>query len=438
MARVTRDDIRVTATCRQKYFDWICRPLYDAFVSRIPTMARLPLQSDMSRMAVLALFVSVALAGCGGRSYIHGDIEATGVIARAETQTSGGVTVRSAVPGADETAEIFGLPLYKQGIQPIWIEIRNDTEIRLRYAPVGTDRYYFSPLEVAWKNRGPYDDQSRIEMERKFDEVTMPRIIEAGETVSGFVFSNYRPGVKAFNVDLFGNSASYDFTFLLPVPGFTADYANIDFANVYQDPEFADFDEAGFRTAIIEFPCCTLGEDGQPGELPINVVLIGEGLDLLKSFLRGDWTESSSQESARVSPAILFGRKQDAIFTFDGSENNGYYEIRLWLAPMRVDGKNVWMGALRHVIDNAWSITRSDPDMDIARNFMLQNMWYAQSIRKFAWVRGQEVVPVESFWQGLFGAAYFTDGYRGVYWLSGEPVSYLEAERLDWDKLSDE
>jgi hypothetical protein len=390
------------------------------------------------RATIYLLFFATALAACGGRTYTHGEVTATSVISRAEAQSSGPVTVRSSVPGAAETADIFGLPLYEQGVQPIWIEVHNGGAHSLRYAPVGTDRNYFSPLEVAWKHRGPFNDESRMQMNKRFHDLAMPRQIEAGQTASGFVFSNYRQGVKAFNIDLFGNNTSYDFTFLVEVPGFTADYADIDFKRVYDGQELVNMGETQFRKEVTEFPCCTLDADGQPGEFPVNVVLIGEGIDLLKSLLRGNWSETSKHDAEQVTPAFLFSRKQDAIFQYHGTVNNGYYEIRLWLAPMQIDGNLVWMGALRHVIENAWSVTKLDPDIDLARNFMLQNMWYSQALLRFGWARGQKVLPDESFWRGGFENPYFTDGYRGVYWLSAEPVSYLESEQLGWDVLHNE
>lgn len=387
-----------------------------------------------NRIGICIFLATVMISACAGRHYTYSDVETKSLLARADTQTSGPVTVRAAVPGATETNAIFGVPLYDQDVQPVWIEIRNSGSQRLRYAPTGTDRYYFSPLEVAWKHRGPFSDEGRAQMEKRFDSLAMPRIIEPGQTESGFVFTNYRQGVKAFNIDLFGSGASYDFTFLAGVPGFTADYANIDFKNIYEAQGFASLDQAELRGTVAELPCCTVDADGNPGEFPINVVLIGKGLDLLKSLLRGNWLETSQQDAARAEPAFLFGRGQDAIFRYRGTVNNGYYEIRIWLAPMQVDETPVWVAALRHVIENAWSITKPDPDVDLARDFMLQNMWYSQSLQRFGWVRGEEVVPVESFWRGLFENSYFTDGYRAVYWLSGDPVSFLESERLGWDE----
>jgi len=76
------------------------------------------------------------LASCVTRSFQPVPRESVPFQARAETKTSGSVTVRAAVPGAEETEAIFGMPLYKRGIQPVWLEVHNQTHGNLRFAPV--------------------------------------------------------------------------------------------------------------------------------------------------------------------------------------------------------------------------------------------------------------------------------------------------------------
>jgi len=86
------------------------------------------------------------LSGCGGRAYVHEDADALDFRSRAETQTDGPISVRASVLGVDETRQLFGLDLYDQGIQPVWLEIANNGEKHSRYALVSTDPFYFSPL----------------------------------------------------------------------------------------------------------------------------------------------------------------------------------------------------------------------------------------------------------------------------------------------------
>ena len=151
------------------------------------------------RRGICLLIVAscVAIAGCGGRAYVYQPLPEKDLRARAETMVDGSVRVTAAVPGREETAAIFGVDLYEQGIQPVWLEIGNSGDSQVRYAPVSTDRYYYSPLEVAYKNRGGISDQGRLDMERRFDDLAMPRYVDPGESRAGFVFTQWRaPGTR--------------------------------------------------------------------------------------------------------------------------------------------------------------------------------------------------------------------------------------------------
>jgi len=45
---------------------------------------------------------------------------------RAQTKSDGNFRVTAAVLSAEETKAVFALPLYRRGIQPIWLEIANN------------------------------------------------------------------------------------------------------------------------------------------------------------------------------------------------------------------------------------------------------------------------------------------------------------------------
>ena len=75
---------------------------------------------------------------------------------RAQTQQEGKVRVTAAVLSAEESQEIFDVPLYKRGVQPIWLEIENKKKEPVWFLPTSVDRDYFSPLEVAFANNFGY------------------------------------------------------------------------------------------------------------------------------------------------------------------------------------------------------------------------------------------------------------------------------------------
>lgn len=115
----------------------------------------------------------------------------------------GKVQVRVAVPGREETEALFGLPLYDRNIQPVWIEVVNNGDSELRFAPVGTDPLYVPPFEVAYTHRSGFSSADRSEIEAHLHQHSMRRNIEARQTGSGFVFTQLRPGTKGVNIDLF-------------------------------------------------------------------------------------------------------------------------------------------------------------------------------------------------------------------------------------------
>ena len=65
---------------------------------------------------------------------------------RAQTQYEGNVRVTAAVPSTGESKALFGVNLYRRGIQPIWLEIENNDEESVWFLPIGLDPDYFTPL----------------------------------------------------------------------------------------------------------------------------------------------------------------------------------------------------------------------------------------------------------------------------------------------------
>jgi len=386
-----------------------------------------------STVLVTALACGVLMAGCGGRAYIYEPFEGATISERAESQSQGTVRVSAAVPGREETEAIFGIPLYDQSIQPVWLEVENTGSEQVRYAPVSTDRFYFSPLEVAYMNRGGYTDEGRVEMEKLFHGLAMPRYIDAGESRSGFVFTHADLGAKGFNVDLFGSGQLASFTFLLRVPGFTPDYANVNFDGIYAPAEVTEHGQEDLQAAIRALPCCGKNGSGDKAKGVANIVLISAGRELLRAMLRSNWIETSEEEAADRSAIHMFGRKQDAIFRRQSLADDSVFELRLWLAPITAGEKEVWVGQVRHYFTVGSPKWRSDPDVDTARNFALQNFFYGQALKQQAWVSSDRITPFSAYRSDPDSQTHFTDGYRVVLWLSGEPVSMLDIETLDWD-----
>jgi hypothetical protein len=361
--------------------------------------------------------------------------------ARADSQTIGHFTVTAAVPGADENQAIFGLPLYEHGIQPVWLEIQNRGDEQVRFAPVSVDRDYYSPLEVSFTLRKGFSASAREEMDQRFHELAITRTVDPGETISGFVFTHLSPGTKSFNVDLFGGETQQNFAFFIDVPGFVPDHSKVNFETLYSQDEIQNLDAQGLRDAINSMPCCTDDADHQADGLPINVVIIGKGLDVLRALLRADWYESHAGSQTRSgegkSANYLYGRPPDAVFRIGRDNGKARNELQVWLSPLQIDGDSVWLGQVANLIGQDGKTGTGfllDPDLDDARGFLMENMWYSQGLQGYAWIKSSAPISSQQAQSDFQGHAYYSDGYRAVLWLSGIPVSLLKTSIINWDE----
>lgn len=387
---------------------------------------------------LIAAITFCALAGCGSKAFRPAPLDSVDFRSRVQTQSEGNLTVRAAVPGPDETERLFGVPLYERGIQPVWFEVENRGPVRLRFAPTGVDRIYLSPLEVAYLHREGFSGTARAAMERYYHDATMPRFVRPGETKSGFVFTNARPGTKAFNVDLFGADLNdHSFAFFIDVPGFIPDHAEVDFAGLYREDEITDLDAAGLRAGLKLLPGYTTDAAGTAAGEPVNVVFVAHGPDLRSALLRSGWQETAANGESRNSPVsqspYLFGRSADALLRRARGKDDRN-ELRIWLAPMRANGRPIWLAQVTHQLPGILGIVYQDPDIDEARDYFLQTLWYGQSLAQIAWRAAVEPVPVSEPVLGFRRRGHFTDGQQLVIWPSSDPVSLLEVKRLRWDQ----
>lgn len=385
------------------------------------------------------------LAACATSPYRYDSFHAADLVPQAKTRTEGDISVTAAVPGPEQAHAILGLPVYDRGIQPVWLSIENRGSGWIRFAPTGMDREYFSPLEVAYMHRKGYSKQARAEIERRFDRLGMARFIAPGTTESGFVFTHADTGTKSILVDVYDpDGDDHSFAFFLDVPGFVPDHAQIDFLSLYPEDMIQRVDLTGFRQLLADLPCCSANHEGQFNGVPVAVAMVGNGRDVLRALLRAGWYETAwTREREAVDPAqghYLFERLPDAVFRIQRRGGTDRNELHVWLAPWVVDGEPVWLAQITHFIGRQYELKNLlfgalfDPDMDDGRNYLLQNFWYTQGLRQYAWLDSGEAVSFEAPRQDFSGATYFTDGYRMVIWLSGKPVSLLESRHLQWDK----
>jgi len=401
-------------------------------------------QGLSSNCCLLAITVLMLLSGCASAPYDLAPLNVDSLRQRAEVQNFEPLVVKAAVPGAREAESLFGVPLYDHGIQPVWLEISNRGEENVRFSMVSVDRDYFSPHEVSYTLKKGFSKEARAAMDVRFHGSGIERFVNPGETISGFVFTHLSPGTKSFNVDLFGLTTMQNFAFFIEVPGFLPDHSEVAFDELYKREEIRDLDSDEFRTVLNDLPEYTSDETGQSSGLPINMVVVAEGIDVLRALLRAGWYESAAGSStgrtSKQTDYHLFGRKADATFRIQRNNSEDRNELRLWLAPMRVDGEAVWLAQAsnfvgqRSYIEKVFFDAHLDPDVDDARSFTLQNIWYSQGLQAFTFVQSAQPIPFDQPRTDFNGNKFFSNGYRTVMWLSGTPYSLLDTTRLVWDE----
>ncbi len=387
---------------------------------------------------VIALLI---LSGCA--TYETRPVQELPLAKRTHTQTKANVRVTAAVLSAEESEEAFGLPLYERGIQPIWLKVENQTDESVWFLPTSVDRDYLPPLEVAYMHHRNLSREYNNQMDQYLHDQSMGRYIGPKDAKSGFLFTNLHEGTKIFNVDIAQKDPDLpliNFTFLIEVPGLKPDYYRVDFEKIYAKQQIFNYDQEGLRRALYQLPCCTTNADGSKQGDPLNVVIVGEGEDAEYALIRSGWQPVLGPAARGVSTRhYLFGRPQDVTLRKLRSAGDERNRLRLWLSPMEVDGKPVWIGQISHnsipaTTRDAAKRFRLAADVDEARDYLIQDMLYSQGVSKFGDIKASEPVPMSKQRKTFEGASYFTDGYRTVFWLTRNPVDFEEVGYLEWDE----
>jgi hypothetical protein len=408
--------------------------------------------SLVSRNLALLFAGTVILAGCATGFYPK-PIESVPFRDRAQTQVEDGIRVTAAVPSATESRDLFGVSLYKKRVQPVWLEIENSTQEMVAFMPVGVDKDYQSPIEVASLNR---NSSARAKAEQYFFQNGVNLQVAPGDTRSGFMFTNLDEGTKSFNVDIFGEDDAWYFTFFIQVPGLAIDHHEVDFESLYHEDQIKDFaDPASLRKALEELPCCTTDKGGNNRGDPLNLVIIGETEDLFYAFIRAGWDETEVVTAASgfktamsfmtggayryspISSLYVFDRRQDLAMQRIRDNIHERNHFRLWLSPTTFRGKPVWIGQISRDIGVrfTWKVIAThkiDPDVDETREFLLENLAFNQVLEKFAYVRGAVSAPINEPRQNLMGDPYYTDGLRVVMWIPPGTVDMEDIGYGEW------
>jgi hypothetical protein len=380
---------------------------------------------------------------------------------RALVDQAGPIRASVAVLSDKEVKTMFDLPLRKMDIQPVWVRIENSSTNRYIFLPATLDSDYYSPIEVAYKNRKWCSPKRNRRVIAHLESRGIKLEVPPEGVTEGFVFANYDPGAKHVLIEILGEEEHHRLEFHVPVPGKRFDFQRVDFENLYAEEHVEDYSLEELRAVLESLPATTTDKKGTQGGDPVNLVIVADENNRISlSFARQGWdlTEalsfgeafklvssfifSSSWRTSPVSSLYLFGRPQDFAMQKARRTIHERNHLRLWLAPFTCEGRNVFVDQISRDIGLRFS-TRApgfvthkiDPNTDEARDYLTQEMLSSGSVYRLAYVRGVGKINRENPQRNLTGDPYYTDGNRAVFFLRARPVAPAEVHFLLWHRL---
>jgi hypothetical protein len=411
------------------------------------------------RIALRLLFVGALSFGCA--TFRPHPLDSSPFTERAQTQQRDGLRVTVSVLSRSEAKQAFGVDLEQQQIQPVWLEIENSSPVPYVLILSGTDPAYFSAREAAYKSHFLMRPGTNAKMDRLFHDSDLDLFVGPSDRSAGFVFTNLKLGTKQVRVMFYGPRRVETFEFYVAVPGFVADYHELDFdALLAQD--FQEFeDEQSFREALAALPCCTTRADGSGKGDPLNLIIVGNPDDVASAFIRSGWDETEKLTLASawrtfraffggtykyspMSSLFVYGRGQDAGYQKARDTIHERNHLRVWLSDMKFRGEHVWVGTITRDIGvyfttRAWNLTTHaiDPAVDEAREYIREDFQVSQAVERWGLVRGVGYASDDEPHRNIMNAPWWTDGLRMVVELSKRSIPMQEQGFFYWDWSDD-
>ena len=410
---------------------------------------------------LITLAIVVLLAACG--SFKPLPLQEEVYSDNIHVKTRKALTVSTTLLPDEQARRLFGVDLADVGLQAIWLRIENHADKSYWLLVSDMDPNYFPPDEAAvffYPSLGKSDEER---LTKHFRELAISLKTSAGVTNEGYILAPRHEGGRFINVTLVGERDSVHFGFAVPLPDGDFDFESLDPASIYGNTHRPDLGLDQLREEVKLLQCCTTDEAGEDDGDPLNLVLIGDTTDILAALSRGGWSythrinlgtirrmigaaiSGSAYPVAPVSPLYFLERSQD--LALQRARNNILQRnhLRLWLAPFRFQGRSVWIGQVSRDIrvKATWlspTLTTHviDPNIDEAREHLLQSLLVAGVVQRFGFVAGVPPATPENPARNLTQDPYFTDGLRLVAQVEGARTIPLEdVEFLDWRESVD-
>ena len=383
-----------------------------------------------------ALICSLCLAVIGCSTWrAPTSIDDTPLRERAVTATLRDVQVSGAVLSNEDNENYFGTNINDAGIQSIWIEVVNNSPHTLWLLQSGTDPDYFSPLEVAWSLHKPLSSGTNRKIDEHFDGLTIDPLIPPGETRAGILYTNPHHGTRILNIDLLGQQTLFPFTLFPRVPENIDTEKVAEIEELFTASQHKDYqDEAAFRLALEQLPCCARNTRGSISGDPVNLVFIGELADIGAALIRRGYRRDSQPADKTQ---LFFNRPPALVTRKSGQGGVPANWLRLWVAPFRYQGQPVLlvqsgrpMGGRFRPADGGKPVLH--PAIDETRSLVIQDMLYSGGLKKLGFVEGVHPVSSEQLLNRPEEFTYYSDGLRAVFFIITRPLSISDVEILDW------
>lgn len=414
----------------------------------------------------------------------HPDPSHRPFLERLQVQQSEGLKVSVAVLSDRESIKFFGVHLARRGVQPVWLEIDNQSEVGQRLDLYSLDPSYYTALEAASVNHFSVGKRllsfgilgwfflfllpllpsklisarnANRRMSGFFKEQALcGGAIPPGQKRAGVVFTSLDEGLKSLDLRFVSDRDVARFSFSIEVPGLILRPMEV-------AGEAGDLREMSL-TDLVRWttgqPRCTTGRGGSREGDPLNLVVVGDR-DLVRQSFGARWDDAeainwatslktakaflldSAYRYSPVSPLFVQGRRQDLALQRARASINERVHLRLWRTGLTVQGHTVWIGQVSRDIGvrftlKTWNLTthRIDPDVDEARDYVVDSLADGGRLSKLVLVPGCENADAKSPRQNLTGDPYFTDGNRAVMKLSasGGVVEILQYGNLVEEK----
>jgi len=412
--------------------------------------------SGLFVLRILGIVVIGAAAGCA--SFHPAPDSYQPYLDRALTRTNGPVIASVSVLSRDEAAKLFGLALHKKHVQPVWVRLENMDTNAYYFLPASFDPNYHSAAEVGYMFRRMCASERNRRVQDFLETKRLPLVLPAQTTREGFIFSTFDPGAKHLRVEVLGEKEFRRIEFATYTPDKNYDFRKIRADTLYRPEEIRDYTLENLGEVLRNLPATTKDAKGNGAGDPINLVLVGRLEDVYLAFGRQGWdlTEALTAknvfklmgafllgrtwETSPVSPLYVFHRPQDMALQKARATIHERNHLRLWLAPFTCEGLSVVVGQISRDIGlrftvraPGWVTHKIDPEVDEARNYLIQEMLTSGSVYQVAMIGGVGAAPPDEPRENLTGDPYFTDGRRAVFFLSSTPILPSEVHLHQWN-----